>query len=372
MTSDEMNDVSDSMGAPRGGQKILIVDDRDENLHALEQTLEETHATIIPACCGDDALRATLNHEFALAILDVRMPNMDGYELAEILRSDDKTRHLPIIFLTAISLDEQEVFQGYASGAVDYLVKPFDPRILLSKVQIFLELARQREALDNQSALVHAANKELEAFSYSVSHDLRAPLRLIQGYASVLLEDHLDQLDPGGQRYLGIIAAQVGKMDTLIEDLLKFSRLGWRPLDSSEINMDRLASDVFKELALASGDRTLQFHMDRLPPAYGDRAMIRQVLVNLLSNAVKFSRARNPAVIEVGHEQSDSKANETIHTTYYIKDNGVGFDMAYRKKLFEVFQRLHPCDKFDGSGVGLALVRRIIERHGGEVWAEDT
>ena len=366
LTRDEMNVVDDLASAPRRGQKILLVDDRKENLHALTLILEDVDATLILARSGDEALRASLHHEFALAILDVKMPNMDGYELAEILRGDDKTRHLPIIFLSAALLSEHDVFKGYESGAVDYLTKPFNPRILLSKVQVFLQLDRQRDELSKQ-AMVYAANKELEAFSYSVSHDLRAPLRLIKGFAGILLEEHHNHLDSQGQRYLEVIASQVDKMDTLIEDLLEFSRMGRRPLESSEIAMDRLAGDVFKEVALAAGDRELQFHMDHLPPAHGDRAMIRQVLANLLSNAVKFTRARTPAVIEVGHEPGDSRANETL---YYIKDNGVGFNMKHRNKLFEVFQRLHSTDEFDGSGIGLALVRRIVERHGGEVWAE--
>lgn len=362
--SDEMKNSGNLESVPEFEQKILIVDDREENLHALAKTLEEIDTEIIKARSGDEALRASLNHEFALAILDVKMPVMSGYELAEFLRSDEKTQNLPIIFLSAALLDEQDAFKGYESGAVDYITKPFNPLILLSKVRIFLELDRQREELNRQAALIHAANQELEAFSYSVSHDLRAPLRIIQGYASILLNEHLDQLDPTGQRFLNVIDSQVKKMDKLIGDLLAFSHLVRQPMAASKIMMDELAKDVFAELKLTAIDRELKVQVSELPPAYGDRSMIRQVFVNLLSNAIKFTRSKIPATIEIGCKL------EGQGRTYYVKDNGVGFNMQYMDKLFKVFQRLHSTDEYEGTGVGLALVQRIIARHGGEVWAE--
>jgi signal transduction histidine kinase len=215
-----------------------------------------------------------------------------------------------------------------------------------------------------RTAQLEAANKELEAFSYSVSHDLRAPLRAIDGFSRVVLEDYIDKLDDEGKRFLNIIRGNTKKMGQLIDDLLEFSRLGRQEIRTSGIDMEKLAKAVSEELKLSVPERKLKFTINTLIPAQGDQAMIRQVFVNLLSNAVKFTRPKETAVIEV---DGRSEGDENI---YYVKDNGVGFDMQYVNKLFGVFQRLHSSSEFEGTGVGLAIVQRIIHRHGGRVWAE--
>ncbi len=207
-------------------------------------------------------------------------------------------------------------------------------------------------------------NKDLESFSYSVSHDLRAPLRAIDGFSRVLIEDYSAKLDAEGKRVLNIISANTRHMGQLIDDLLAFSRLARLQIGLSDINMEELARAVFEELKPTAAGRIMQFDIKALLPARGDRAMIRQVLVNLLSNAINFTRPRDVAIIEVGG-WGDLK-----EITYYVKDNGVGFDMRYADKLFGVFQRLHKAEEFEGTGVGLAIVQRIIRRHGGRVWAE--
>ncbi len=209
------------------------------------------------------------------------------------------------------------------------------------------------------------ANKELEAFSYSVSHDLRAPLRAIDGFSNVLLEDYENKLDDDGKRVLKIIRRNTHRMGELIDDLLTLSRLGRRDMAISGIDMDELAKAVIEELSTTAPGRVLQFNIKTLPFAYGDSGMIRQVFVDLLSNAIKFTRPRETAVIEVGG-YTDKETNENV---YYIKDNGVGFDMQYSNKLFGVFQRLHSDSEIEGTGVGLAIVWRIIHRHGGRTWA---
>jgi PAS domain S-box-containing protein len=215
-----------------------------------------------------------------------------------------------------------------------------------------------------RTAQLEAANKELEAFSYSVSHDLRAPLRAIDGFSRVILEDYTDKLDDEGKRYLNIIGSNTKKMGQLIDDLLVFSRLGRQEIRVSEMDMGKLAKAVSDELKLIIPERKIHFTIKPLSPIHGDQAMIRQVFVNLLSNAVKFTRPKENAMIEVGG------SNEGDENVYYVKDNGVGFDMQYVDKLFGVFQRLHSSEEFEGTGVGLAIVQRIIHRHGGRVWAE--
>jgi signal transduction histidine kinase len=209
-----------------------------------------------------------------------------------------------------------------------------------------------------------AANKELESFSYSVSHDLRTPLRAIDGYSLILLEDYAGKLDAEGIRLLNVVRNNTSRMSQLIDDILNFSRTGRLELNFAEIDMEKLAHTVYEELQPAVVGDNLQVEIEPIPPVKGDGAMMRQVFVNLLSNAIKFSRFREVAKIKVG---VSIEGDETI---YYVRDNGAGFDMQYANKLFGVFQRLHGVTEFEGTGIGLAIVKRIVTRHGGRVWAE--
>lgn len=220
----------------------------------------------------------------------------------------------------------------------------------------------ERVKAEQARALLETVNKELEAFSYSVSHDLRAPLRAISGFAEAVLEDYAPWLDEEAKRYLGLIKSNAHRMGQLIDDLLAFSRLGRAEMRLADIDMRALAKAVSDELAALAPGRIIEFTVLPAPPAHADLTLVRQVLVNLLSNAIKFTRTREKATIEFGY-LADAGA-------YYVKDNGVGFDMQYVGKLFGVFQRLHAITEFEGTGVGLALVHRIITRHGGRVWAE--
>jgi PAS domain S-box-containing protein len=214
-----------------------------------------------------------------------------------------------------------------------------------------------------RTAQLEAINKELESFSYSVSHDLRSPLRAIDGFSRILGEDYAGKLDDEGRRLLGVIRNNSQKMGQLIDDLLEFSRLGRKSLSVVEINMKRMTEEVFGELQ-AGDERRHRLALGSLPPAHGDATLVRQAWVNLLDNAIKFSSKREQPVIEVsGHENG-------AECVYSVKDNGVGFDMRYYDKLFGVFQRLHSAEEFDGTGVGLAIVQRVVARHGGRVWAE--
>jgi light-regulated signal transduction histidine kinase (bacteriophytochrome) len=238
---------------------------------------------------------------------------------------------------------------------------------------------------------LEAANKELEAFSYSVSHDLRAPLRALDGFSRILLEDYADQLDEDARDYLQIVRDNATQMGHLVDDLLAFSRLSRQTLETENIDMAVLVQRLMHDVRREAGERRVEFIVGALPPCKGDPALLKQVWLNLLLNAVKYSGEREVAVIEVGscdvrdlpndmvfaaqaaaspEASSTGQAATEEHVVYFVRDNGVGFDMEYSHKLFGVFQRLHRAEDYEGTGVGLAIVQRVLNRHGGRVWAK--
>ena len=220
------------------------------------------------------------------------------------------------------------------------------------------------ERVQERTAQLEMMVKELEAFTYSISDDMRGPLRAIDGFSRVLMEEYPDKMDTEGKRLLNIIRSNARSMSELIDGLLSFSHLGRQPLDQVDINMEELAKGVFDEVQAANRERPVVLELQTIPPAFADRTMVRQVLYNLISNAFKFTRPRENPVVEIGFVAGGNQ------NTYYVRDNGVGFDMQYSSKLFGVFQRLHNVEEFEGSGVGLALVQRMVLRNSGRVWAD--
>lgn len=273
--------------------------------------------------------------------------------------------------LGRISMEQElRIYQGH----LEELVHARTTELRASNEKLAREI-REREraqvalqekttALSEANQALQAVNRELEGFSYSVSHDLRAPLRAIDGFSRMLLKDCADKLDDDGKRKLGIIRVNTQTMGRLIDDLLTFSRLGRKDMVRSRLDMEALVQSAWAELAVINAERRINLIIKRLPEGFGDPTLIKQVILNLLSNAIKFTKSRDRAAVEAG---TLSQGGEDV---YYIKDNGAGFDMAYYDKLFGVFQRLHGSEEFEGNGVGLAIVERIILRHGGKIWAE--
>lgn len=356
-----------------GGDKIniLLVDDQPENLQALEVLLGELGQNLVRANSGKEALRHMLDTDFAVILLDVQMPEMDGFETAALIRQRKKTEHTPIIFVTAISQSDQHVAAGYALGAVDYIFKPVVPEILRSKVSVFVELHKQNHqirelnrVLQSRAAELEMANRELEAFAYSVSHDLGAPLRSIEGFVRAIEEECGGVLDAKAKNYLERVHGAAKRMSELIRDLLEMSRVTRSEMQCRQFNLSEIARDVVEALKEANPERKLDFHAPAMLSAFGDARLLRIVLENLLGNAFKFTAKKPVARIELG----SIYANGVL--TYFVRDNGAGFDMAFANKLFGPFQRLHRFEDFPGTGVGLATVQRIIRRHGGEIWVE--
>ena len=392
--------------------EILIAEDSLTQAQRLERILQQHGYHVTVTSNGRLALESARRRKPTLIISDVVMPDMDGYELCRQIKSDASLADIPLILVTTLS-DPQEVIRGLECRADNFILKPYDETYLLNRVRFVLlnrevhqseragmgveiffnghkhfitsdrlqilnlllstyeaaiqrngELSLAQHGLRDLNLSLESANKELESFSYSVSHDLRAPLRVIDGYSNILLKTFSAQMPAEAQRLLKAVSTGAKHMDRLIDDLLRFSRLGRQPLRKQPVNILTLVREVVEELRKEQGDRHIEVNIGDLPNCGGDPSLLKQVFVNLLSNAFKYTRQKEKATVEVGFQQQEGE------NVYFIRDNGAGFDMEYAGKLFGVFQRLHSADEFEGTGVGLSIVQRIIQRHGGRTWAE--
>ena len=291
---------------------------------------------------------------------DRHLTHSDGDQLygLEVKRTRKDKSQVDVSISTAIIRDDNRKVERVLGVIVDITDRKRAEAEIL-ELNATLEMRVEERTRELQEAI-----RDLESFSYSVSHDLRAPLRAIDGFSDILLEDYGDKLDDDGRRYLEVVRKNTQRMGQLIDDLLGFSRLGRAPMKSERVDVAALVKDIIEDLRSYNPDREIEFVVGELPPCPGDASMLRQVFVNLLSNAVKFTKKKQLARVEVQAEPDGE------FTRYSVKDNGAGFDMAYANKLFGVFQRLHRADEFEGTGVGLAIVERIVTRHGGKIAAE--
>jgi signal transduction histidine kinase len=468
---------------PENKKTILVVDDIPDNITVLQEILKDEYR-VKAATGGEAALKiARGDPPPDLILLDIAMPGMDGFETCRDLKQDEEGSRIPVIFLTATDRATAES-KGFEAGAVDFIAKPVDPKVVKSRIKVHLEMreeairaseiryrrlfetandgilivdAESRRILDvnpfmiemlgfsfeeylgkrlgdleflrgvaagcealpltkvdgrridvevvcttyqvnhrdvmqcnfrdvtkrkkaedeirrlnaeleqrviDRTAQLDASNRELEAFAYSISHDLKAPLRAISGFASILLEEYADKLDEEGNRLLGVVRGNAEKMASLISVLLEFSRVGRIELKPSRIDMKAMAWAMYCETASPEERASFTCAIGEIPDAEGDPTLLRLVWGNLLSNAIKYTSRSDKREIRVDAEGGEGE------TRYRVTDSGLGFDMAYAGKLFTVFQRLRTSEEYEGTGVGLAIVKRIVERHGGGIGAE--
>ena len=363
--------------------EILLVEDNHDDIRLIQDMLSET-GTVPFSLEVASSLAAALDRVRAggidVLLLDLGLPDSSGVGTFTSVHAQIPT--LPIIVLTGFG-DPSVALTVVQQGAQDYLMKgQVDGNLIWRTIRYAMERQRGRrelvlsetrvrqlnESLErrvaDRTAALAAANRELETFTYSVSHDLRAPLRQIDGFSRILVEHAGPALDTKSQHYLRRIQEGTQHMGRLVDDLLNLAQLGRRDVHTRATPLDSVVSDAISELRPDWGDRTIQWAIGGLPTVECDAGLMKIVFTNLLSNAIKYTRPREVAIIEVASTGSNGRC------TVLVRDNGVGFNMKYADKLFGVFQRLHRADQFEGSGVGLATVQRIIHKHGGEIWAE--
>ncbi len=385
--------------------RILVAEDSPTQAELLRLILEAEKFEVDIATNGQAALQRFDQAPSDIVISDIMMPGLSGYELCRQIKRRKNGQTIPVILLSTLS-DPMDIIRGLECGANNFITKPYEREQLVARIHTILQnqairngskvtigvelvflgmkflitsekeqildlligtfedIVRTNRGLQESKAAAEAANSELKAFSYSVAHDLRAPLRGIEGFSQVLMEDYSDKLDEQGKTHLKSIRRSALFMAELIDSLLMLARVTQSDLNREQVDLSDLAKDAAARLQNTEPERKSEFIITEGVINTGDRRLLSIVFENLVGNAWKFTRKREQTCIEFGC------ARENGQSVYFIRDNGAGFDMAYSDKLFGVFQRLHGMDEFEGTGIGLATVQRVIQRHGGRIWAE--
>jgi two-component system, sensor histidine kinase and response regulator len=346
---------------------VLVVDDMEANLVAFAALLEDLPCVPVFARSGNEALRLLLKGEYALMLLDVQMPDMDGYEVARHSRTVPRTRDLPIIFVTAMSARVENELRGYGTGAVDYLFKPVNGQILRSKVRVFLDLERGRRALaeevkshERTHAALEQSNAALRHFTHAASHDLRAPLRAASGFLEALEEEAGGTLEARPADYLRRARRATDRMSSLLASLLAFAGLE-QELAFVTVDCDELVEQVRSDLAQRLAEVGAELEIAPLPQVSGVPARLYQLFLNLVGNALKFARPGVAPRVRIFVE------NES-EPVFCVSDNGRGIALSHHDRIFAAFHRLHSQSAIEGSGLGLAICRQIVEQHRGRIW----
>jgi signal transduction histidine kinase len=392
--------------------KILLVDDREDNLLSISLILEPDGYKFVKARSGREALKVLLNEfDFALILMDVNMPNLNGFDTASLIYEREKLRHIPIIFITANNYGEENMFKGYRSGAVDYIYKPINSALLRTKVGVFVDLYRKNHRLLEQEkkmininrsleqeiaerkaseekinelnhqlleyiGRLETANTELDRFAFMASHDLQEPLRKMRLFCDRLSVKYKDNLDEEGSMYISRIQNAGARMQALIEDILAFSKIGFQDSTLVETDLKKIIQDVLVEMDDFIKEKRAEVTVGSIPAMQLIEGLMFPLFQNLISNALKYSRKDVAPKVKIYSEMVPSNGlqenvvpNGGLYCRIFIEDNGIGFDQQYAEKIFAMFSRLHQNAEYQGTGIGLALCKKIVEQHNGFITA---
>jgi len=390
--------------------KIMLVDDREDNLLSMETVLEPDGYRFVKATSGRQVLKTLLTDlDFALILMDVQMPNLNGFETASLIYERERLRHIPIIFITANNYGEENLFKGYKAGAVDYIYKPVNPDLLRAKVSVFVDLYRKNQRLMAQEqklvainrnlemeinerkaseekvtelnkqlleniARLEGANKDLDLFAFMASHDLQAPLRKIRMFSDRLLADPENGFSKEDRLYLTRIQEVSKRMQDLINDILRFSKISVEKQNFEEVDLNGVVGEVLSEMEGVIQEKEASVIVDRLPVLPASTVLMGPLFSNLISNSLKYSKKKEAPQIRIRYEEGpvlalSGQGGETRYGRIYIEDNGIGFDQKYAEQIFDMFRRLHSSVEYEGTGIGLALCKKIVEMHKGFISA---
>ena len=387
--------------------KILLVDDREDNLLSIETLLAPRGYRFVKAHSGREALKILLTEfDFAMILMDVKMPNLNGFETASLIYEREKLKHIPIIFITANNYGEDNMYKGYQSGAIDYIFKPINPDILRAKVGVLIDLYKKNRLLVEQEQKLVAinksleieikdrmlseekvnslnrklltniadlenANKNLERFAFMASHDLQEPLRKIRMFSDRLYQRHKESKDDID--LIQRIQRAAERTQGLISDILAFSKLTAEPADFTTVNLNDTLHELLTDLSEEIREKNAQITIDNLPSLYASQRLMRPLFQNLISNALKYKKPDVYPVIKIRSDSmtDTSISNKNINRYFriYVEDNGIGFEQKYAEDIFGMFRRLHNHGEFEGTGIGLALCKKIVEQHQGFISA---
>lgn len=391
--------------------KILLVDDREDNLLAIETIFEPDGYRFVKANSGRDALKILLREfDFALILMDVKMPNLNGFETASLIYERDKLRHIPIIFITANNFGDENLYRGYQAGAIDYIYKPIKPEVLRAKVSVLIDLYRKnrqllaqeqrlvainkslemeikerkaseekvkhlnRQLLENIASL-EQANKDLDRFAFMASHDLQEPLRKIRMFSDRLALKYSEVMDDDGRTNIQRIHKAAERMQNLITDILTFSKISVDAPSFVNCDMNALIDEVLVDLDEEIKSKKGRIIIEKLPVLSVNPSLIKPLFHNLIGNALKYSKKDTTPLVKITSEisgQINGRTDKDAGPQYcriYIQDNGIGFDQKYAEEIFGMFKRLHHNSEFQGTGIGLALCKKIVEQHKGFISA---
>lgn len=389
--------------------KILIVDDREDNLLSIETILEPDGYKLIKATSGRQALKVLLNeHDFAMIMMDVKMPNLNGFETASLIYEREKLKHIPIIFITANNYGDENMYKGYQAGAVDYIYKPINPDVLRAKVSVLIDLYKKniqliaqekklvainksleleiqermaseekvrqlnRQLLENIASL-ESANKDLDRFAFMASHDLQEPLRKIRTFSDRLYVKYKDGLDDDGRANLIRIQKASERMQNLITDILTFSKISSEKIEFITCDLNKVVSEVITDMDEEVRAKEAKINVSPLPVLQVNPGLIKPLFQNLIGNALKYCKKDMAPLVtikaDVGLKNLTKGSDTRNYCRIFVEDNGIGFDQRYAEEIFGMFKRLHRNSEFEGTGIGLALCKKIVEQHNGFISA---